>query len=217
MPTAAAAMTAVASQPSVLSQGPSVNSPMTSRREPISMIIDHDRHGHDAVDDGAPEQRLDRIERREVERRADAGRRGDRAVEGLGARPGRCASPTAPLQRLADRIGGGARQHRHGQQAGADDAEREDREGEFAGDRPQRLGGLRRGLDIGDAVRVQRRRGRQHDEQRDDVGEAHADERVELDAAQLAAAPARALRQAAWLSGSSFSSSTSSAACQKNR
>ena len=90
-------------------------------------------------------------------------------------------------------------------------------EGEAAGDRAQRLGRLGGGLDVGDAVRVQRRRGRQHDEQRDDVGEAHADERIELHAGHLRAAPARAPRSAAWRSGSSFSSSTSSPACQKNR
>ena len=45
-----------------------------------------------------------------------------------------------------------ARQHRHGEQAGADDAEAEQQEGEVAGDRPQRLGRLRRGLDVGHAV-----------------------------------------------------------------
>ena len=67
------------------------------------MIIDHDRHGGDAVDDRAPEQRLDRIERREIEDGADQRRSGDRAVErlarGPGAAPGRRASarlsPTA--------------------------------------------------------------------------------------------------------------------------
>ena len=39
MPTAAAAMTAVAAHPSVLSHGFKANSPMTSRREAISMIM----------------------------------------------------------------------------------------------------------------------------------------------------------------------------------
>ena len=39
MPTAAAAMTAVASQPSALSHGRSVNWPITSGRDAISMII----------------------------------------------------------------------------------------------------------------------------------------------------------------------------------
>jgi hypothetical protein len=39
MPTAAAAITAVASQPSILSQGNNVNWPMTRRRDPISMIM----------------------------------------------------------------------------------------------------------------------------------------------------------------------------------
>ena len=38
MPTAAAVMTAVASQPSVLSQGFRAKSPMTSRREAMCMI-----------------------------------------------------------------------------------------------------------------------------------------------------------------------------------
>ena len=39
MPTAAAAMTAVASQPSTLSHGFRANSPITSRREAICMIM----------------------------------------------------------------------------------------------------------------------------------------------------------------------------------
>ena len=39
IPTAAAVITAVASQPSPFSHGPSVNWPMTFEREPSSMII----------------------------------------------------------------------------------------------------------------------------------------------------------------------------------
>ncbi len=45
-------------------------------------------------------------------------------------------------ERLAHRIGGRAGEHRHGQQAGADDAQGEDRKHQRAADRPQRLGRL---------------------------------------------------------------------------
>ena len=58
----------------------------------------------------------------------------------------------AQLEHFGDRIGGGARKHRHRQQPGADDAGGEQREGQRPADRPQRLGGLRRGIDLGDAV-----------------------------------------------------------------
>ena len=85
-----------------------------------------------------------------------------------------------------------------------------------AGDRAQRVGRLGRGLNVGDAVSVQRRRRRQHDEQRDDIREPHADERIDLHARHL---HGRLLGRAmsGFAAGSSFSSSTSSAACQKKR
>src|SRR5438132_1618628 len=40
-------------------------------------------------------------------------------------------------------------------------------------------------LDVGDALRVQRDRGRQHDEERDEVRESHADPGVEPDAREV--------------------------------
>jgi hypothetical protein len=60
-----------------------------------------------------------------------------------------------PAEQLAHRVGRRAGEHRHREQAGADDAHREHGEGELAGDRAQRLGRLRRGLDLRDAVLVQ--------------------------------------------------------------
>ena len=50
------------------------------------------------------------------------------------------------MQCAGDRIGCRGRQHRHREQPGRDDAEREQREGEVAGEGPQRLGGLGRRL-----------------------------------------------------------------------
>ena len=89
-------------------------------------------------------------------------------------------------------------------------------EGEAAGDRPQRLCGLRGGLDRRDAMRVERRGGREDDEHRDDVAEDHADQRVLADARHLRPRLLRRRRKAAW-NGCRFSSSISCAACQKNR
>jgi hypothetical protein len=66
-----------------------------------------------------------------------------------------------------------------------DDAHCEHGEGELAGDRAQGLGRLRRGLDLRDAVLVQRHRRRDDDAQGDDVRESHADDRVLLDAGQV--------------------------------
>ena len=57
---------------------------------------------------------------------------------------------------------------------------------------PQRLRRLRRGLDVFDPRRVERRRGADDDEQRDEVREAHADVGVDLDPSQM---PARAFRR----------------------
>ena len=74
-----------------------------------------------------------------------------------------------PVECLADRLGGGAGKHGNGQKTGADDAAGEDCKREAAGDRAKRLGRLRRTLDICNAVGVQRRRGGEDDEQRDQV------------------------------------------------
>jgi hypothetical protein len=82
-------------------------------------------------------------------------------------------------------LGGATGQNRDGEKAGPDDSQRKDREGEFSRDRSQGLGRLRRRLDIGDPMRIERRRRRQDDEQRDEIGEAHADDRIQLYARQL--------------------------------
>jgi hypothetical protein len=134
MPIAAAVISAEASQPRVVGHGVNVNWPITWRRDPMSMIITHDRHRRYSVDHGAPEQRLDRIEGGEIERRADAGRNRDRAIEGTRAE-GVLRQPNLSVQGLSHRISGAAGQHRKCQHSGADDAQREDREGEAAGDR----------------------------------------------------------------------------------
>ena len=119
-----------------------------------------------------------------AERGADAGRGDDDQVEA--ARLVEALRQAGlPAEQFADRVRGRPGQHRHREQAGADDAEREDEEREVAGDRPQRLGRLRRRLDVGDAVLVQRHRRRDHDAQRDQVRERHAEERVLLDARQV--------------------------------
>ena len=64
-------------------------------------------------------------------------------------------------------------------------------EGQIAGDRLESLGGVRRGLDVRHAMRVKGRRGRQHDEERDNIGRAHADHGVEPYALKLSGSLSR--------------------------
>jgi hypothetical protein len=68
MPIAAAAMIAVPSQPKTVSHFVNVNWPITAVREGHEHNHRHDRHRRDAIDHGAPNQRLDRIERSKIER-----------------------------------------------------------------------------------------------------------------------------------------------------
>ena len=81
-------------------------------------------------------------------------------------------------------------------------------------------GGLRRAVDVGDAVGVKRQRGGEHHAEGDDVREQHADRRVELDALQVLAHEGRRHRRAAVLRvavSMRWRCSASCAACQKNR
>jgi hypothetical protein len=82
---------------------------------------------HDAVDDGAPVQGLDRVNGHEVDDCSDNRRDRQGAVEGF-ASIGFRAKADRPLPCLADCVSGRSGEHRDGQEAGADDAEREDEE-----------------------------------------------------------------------------------------
>ena len=53
-----------------------------------------------------------------------------------------------PAEAFRHRIAGGTGQHRHREQAGADDAERKQKKRQRPGQRPQRFGGLRGGADL---------------------------------------------------------------------
>ena len=65
----------------------------------------YDRHCRDAVDDRAPKQSLDGIERREIEHRSDQTCRRDDAVKPLGSSR-TLSKPDSPLRSLADRASG---------------------------------------------------------------------------------------------------------------
>jgi len=64
---------------------------------------------------------------------------------------------------FADDIGGGD-YHGYTQKCGTNDPCREQNKREISGERSQRLGGLRSGLDVLYAMHMQRDRGRKHDE-----------------------------------------------------
>lgn len=124
MATAINAMKPVAAQPRAKSPRGSRNSPGDDAAPAQDHDQRHDRHRDQAVDDRAPEQRLDRIDGDGVEADADNHRRGDDAVEGLGFKRF-TRQPGRPVQGAADAEGGGAGQHRHAEHPGADDARRE--------------------------------------------------------------------------------------------
>jgi len=69
-----------------------------------------------------------------VEYHAEASRERDRAVEGL-RRLRLARETTGPLQCLGQGISRGPGQHRHREQAGADDAKRKEDKGKGPGDR----------------------------------------------------------------------------------
>lgn len=146
----------------------------------------HDGHRDHAVEHGRPEQLLDRIHRCEAQHHTAHCGRGDHAVEGapfvLVQAQGQASLPAGGLGHC---IGCRTRQHRHSQHPGADDAQTEQEEGEIASQGTQCLGGLRGGLDVGDAGSVQCGCCAQDDEEGDQVGECHAEDRVGLDAAQV--------------------------------
>ena len=130
----------------------------------------------------------------EVDQDADQAGGCDGAVEGFRIeRP--AGEPGRPIQSLAEGIGGRSGQHRHGQHADPDDAGGEERKGEDAGNRPQCLRGLRRSLDVGDAVRIEGCRGGDDDEEADQVGEPHAEIGVDPDAVDLGAGLVRRVDQ----------------------
>ena len=72
-----------------------------------------------------------------------------------------------------------------------DDSEREDQRRIGPGNRPQRLGGIGRRVDVGDPAGVEGGRGRQDDRQSNQVRSPHPDNGVELDPLELGLAFAR--------------------------
>jgi hypothetical protein len=70
----------------------------------------HDGHGNDAVDDGAPVQGLDGVERRKAQGRADDGGRDDDAIEFLRG-PRRQFQAVFPVEGARHGVGGRTGQH----------------------------------------------------------------------------------------------------------
>jgi hypothetical protein len=194
MKATATAITPVAAQPSQRWRRLMVCRPISFLDWPDQHQHHHDRHRDHAVGHRAPDQRAHRVELEDAHRRADAGGGDDDEVEAAGlAKAARQAR--LPAEQLADRIGRRAGQHRHREQAGADDPHREHGESELARDRSQCLGRLRRRGDVGDAVLVERDRGREHDAKRHEVGKGHADHGVLLDPREVLGDVGRILQE----------------------
>lgn len=101
-----------------------VASQLTTFSHPADDELDHDvgpcghqhhhghvRHGDHAVDQGAPVERLDRVDLYEAQTDADHDRDGDDAVEVLGLHR-RALQTVAPFEGTRHGIGGRAAQHR---------------------------------------------------------------------------------------------------------
>ena len=95
-------------------------------------------------------------------RRADDGVEAERAAR-------RQLEAAAQSERLGHRVGGRPASTGTASKPVPMMPSGEQREREIAGDRPQRFGGLRRGIDLGDTVRVQRR-GRGDDDEEGNRG-----------------------------------------------
>jgi hypothetical protein len=131
---------------------------------------------------------------------------------------GRQFEAAFPAEALRHRIAGRTCEHRHREQPGADDAEREQKKCKRTGQRPQRFGGLRGGADLRDAMRMQRSRRGNDDEKADDIRQHHArggvDPMRKESLRQTVGKSGRAAAVCALLR--SLRSSASSEACQKN-
>ena len=99
------------------------------------------------------------------------------------------------MQGLGHRIGRSPCQHRHGKQAGADNAAGKQQEGQHTGNRTQRLGGLRGGIDGDNTLTVQRGGSGENNGKGDDIGKHHADAGVPFDAVDMAVLVKRRVAQ----------------------
>ena len=88
------------------------------------------------------------------------------------------ADPLLEAEALGDDVGGGDRQDRRGEQAGAEQADPEEELGVLAGERLQRLGGVGGRADRVDAADVEGRAGGDDDEGGDEVGEDRPADRL---------------------------------------
>ena len=185
MITTATAIAAVQTQPRAQSGHGRVNRPITLGC--IAMIMMTPMSGTATIPFSTrrPEQRLDRIETDEIDEDPHQRRDGDRRIEGFCVQRSPRQS-RRPAQCLAQCVGRRACQHRHREQADPDDADREDRKSEQPGQRAQRLGSLRRCLDIRHSGGVQCCRSGDDDEQADQIGIAHPEIGIEANPPDLA-------------------------------
>ena len=95
-----------------------------------------------------------------------------------------------PSEGFGDTIRCGACQHRNRKKASADDTQGEEKECELTGDRTQRFGSVGGGFDLGDAMRIKRRRCCEDNELSNDVGINHADGGINRHALELGVAAA---------------------------
>ncbi len=144
----------------------------------------HQRNGDETINHRTPKKGLHRTDRRVLDAKAEQHADGDDRVESaritdfpLEAR--------FPAHRFRQGVGGGAREHRHAYQADAQNAQREQLEGEVASERSERARRLGRRRDVGRSRDVERDAGREDYEVGRDVGVKHAAPRVPADAAKF--------------------------------
>ena len=134
---------------------------------------ERDRQQEAVHDLDADEQRDHRQAGDDRDERADRDQDGDHTDEDRClARP--VLHPLLEAERLGDHVRGGHGEDRRGEQARAEQPGREQQLGVAAGERSERLGGVGGAVHGALVVDVEGRAGRDHDEERDQVGEDRA-------------------------------------------
>ena len=128
IPTAAAAIMASVIHKNVFDSAPLRCSPMIRAFDEMAIMSAISGTADDAVEDGGHDERLDGVYADEIDGEADERRGGDDAIEAVRLLE-LAVQAFVPVERFGERVRGAAGEHRHGEQAEADDAGGEDQLG----------------------------------------------------------------------------------------
>ena len=170
---------AVAVQPMTRSHRPLASGPSSLRSADRQHDEDEDERQQQRVEDLRREHDLDERQARDHdEQRREPDEEGEQAVEGRRLAPVPLDAGL-PAERLARRVGARQRHDTEPEERRAEQADGEEHAGGLAGDRLERLGGVRGAGDRRLPGGVQGRGAADDDERRDDVGQERAEEHVD--------------------------------------